>query len=1040
MFMDVDRIWVGRVSRWLCTASVALMIVLGGCDDGLSSNDPSFFDPPLFISTQEDTPIDIQIAPISTGLTLTGASAEPHQVSISDDGTSLHVTPARDFNGDFSVSYTVADGMGRTTSDTLAVTVEPVNDAPVTPDVQVTAQGSLDIKLAASDVDDDFLITTILELPSHGTLLGVPPDVEYVPDPDFAGLDFFTYQASDLLLSSKPGRVQIQVGSTAPPVANDQTVSLIENLPRLITLSGFDPGGKFVSISLATSPVHGTLSGDPPNVLYTPNLNFVGDDSFTFTVQAGRQTATGTVTLHVRQGNGAPSANAQTVSTSEDTPVALTLSGSDPDGDVLSFVVDQPQHGAVTGSGASWTYTPAANFNGTDGFTFRTSDGVLSSSPATVTIHVAAVADPPIAVDSAVTTNEDTPVTFALQASDPDGDPLAFTVGLPAHGTLTGSPSALTYHPAGDYNGPDSFTFSVTANGDASNVATVSITVNAVNDPPVAVDGSVTTDEDTPVSITLQATDIDSTSFTFSVASSPTDGTLTGTGANLTYTPARNVNGTRSFQFRVTDDKGGVAFGTETITIAPVNDPPTPVDDYAATDPGVELTFDVVGNDTDPEGDPVHLDSVARPAHGEIEMVDGKLQYTPDAGFTGIDVFAYTAADSHGALATGTAHVGVGTFPPSAPFDSFGAVSTVSLNNPEFAPSISSDGRFVAFTTTVALVTDDTNGVQDVYVYDRGTRTMTRASVASDGAQGNDVSQRPTLSADGRYVVFESIATNLVAGDTNAATDVFRHDRITGETIRVSVAASGAQGNGASSHPRISADGSVVAFSSIAFNLVDNDANGAFDVFVRDVAAGTTERVSVSSAGGEGDLGAVDLALSGDGRKVAFASTATNLVAGDTNNVSDIFVHDRVANTTVRVSVSSTGGEANAACSKPAISADGRFVSFLSSATTLVATTSTVTQLYVRDLQAVTTTRPVTQGATALWGWLSGNGQFVTLLSGQTVIADRFAATSSSLGAELARVWPVVSNNGAYVVALSVGFGSTPGSVVVLPNVLAPVP
>jgi Tol biopolymer transport system component len=403
-------------------------------------------------------------------------------------------------------------------------------------------------------------------------------------------------------------------------------------------------------------------------------------------------------------------------------------------------------------------------------------------------------------------------------------------------------------------------------------------------------------------------------------------------------------------------------------------------------------------------------------------------------------VFAYTVVDPSGAAATANAHVGVGTFPAGAPLESFATADLVTVNNPEFAPSISSDGRFIAFTTSSALVADDTNTVTDVYLYDRGTRTLSRVSVASDGTQGNGASQRPSLSADGRYVVFESIASNLVAGDTNAVGDVFRHDRLTGETIRISVATGGAQGNGVSNHARISDDGNTVAFSSIAFNLVANDANGAFDVFVRDVAAATTERVSVTATGGEADLGVGDLALSGDGHLVAFGSLATNLVAGDTNNASDVFVRDRTAGTTTRVSVSSTGNEANAACSRPAISQDGRFVSFLSTATTLVSgAPAVVTQVYVRDLQASTTTRPITQSSTsAAWSWLSGNGRFLTLLSTLPVIGDRFAAASLSLGTELARLFPVVSSNGNYVVVLN--NAGSPGTIVVMPNPFAPAP
>src|SRR5439155_1436556 len=195
----------------------------------------------------------------------------------------------------------------------------------------------------------------------------------------------------------------------------------------------------------------------------------------------------------------------------------------------------------------------------------------------------------------------------------------------------------------------------------------------------------------------------------------------------------------------------------------------------------------------------------------------------------------------------------------------------------------------------------------------------------------------PALSADGRFVAFVSFATNLVAGDTNGATDVFVHDRQTGTTERVSVASDGKKGNDGSRGAALSADGRFVAFHSTPTNLGPGDTNGATDVFVHDRQTGTTERVSVASGGTEGNGFSAGPALSADGRFVAFHSTATNLVAGDTNGKTDVFVHDRQTGTTERVSVASDATQGNNASSYPALSADGRFVAFHSDATNLVA-------------------------------------------------------------------------------------------------------
>ena len=281
-----------------------------------------------------------------------------------------------------------------------------------------------------------------------------------------------------------------------------------------------------------------------------------------------------------------------------------------------------------------------------------------------------------------------------------------------------------------------------------------------------------------------------------------------------------------------------------------------------------------------------------------------------------------------------------------------------------FPPALSADGRFVAFVSFATnLVAGDTNGATDVFVHDRQTGTTERVSVASDGTQGNAASAGAALSADGRFVAFHSTATNLVAGDTNGKTDVFVHDRQTGITERVSVASDGTQGNNASSYPALSADGRFVAFDSDATDLVAGDTNGTTDVFVHDRQTGTTERVSVASGGGtqgNGNSGGFFAfpALSADGRFVAFQSDATNLVAGDTNGATDVFVHDRQTGTTERVSVSSGGTEGNGFSAAPALSADGRFVAFHNTATNLVAgDTNGKTDVFVHDRQTGTTER-----------------------------------------------------------------------------------
>jgi DNA-binding beta-propeller fold protein YncE/Tol biopolymer transport system component len=272
-------------------------------------------------------------------------------------------------------------------------------------------------------------------------------------------------------------------------------------------------------------------------------------------------------------------------------------------------------------------------------------------------------------------------------------------------------------------------------------------------------------------------------------------------------------------------------------------------------------------------------------------------------------------------------------------------------NGDSYWPSISADGRYVAFESEASnLVSGDTSGHWDVFVHDRQTGQTGRVSVASTGTQGNGDSTRSSISADGRYVAFESEASNLVGGDTNTSMDIFVHDRQTGQTERVSVASNGSQGNGNSTWPSISTDGHYVAFDSVASNLVSGDTHGHWDVFVHDRQTGQTGRVSVASNGTQGNGNSTSPSISTDGRYVAFESEASNLVSGDTNNSMDAFVHDRQTGQTERVSVASNGIQGNDHSGWPSISTDGYYVAFYSSASNLVSgDTNSIADLFIHD-------------------------------------------------------------------------------------------
>ena len=273
--------------------------------------------------------------------------------------------------------------------------------------------------------------------------------------------------------------------------------------------------------------------------------------------------------------------------------------------------------------------------------------------------------------------------------------------------------------------------------------------------------------------------------------------------------------------------------------------------------------------------------------------------------------------------------------------------------------------------------------------------TTERVSVNSSGGEGNGFSTWPAMSADGRYVAFVSFATNLVPGQTNNCRDIFVRDRQTGVTTLVSVATGGGQANNCSTAPSISADGRYVAFESDSDNLVPGDTNGRTDVFVHDRQTGTTTRVSVDSAGNQASAGSIDAHISADGRYVAFVSGAANLVAGDTNNAGDIFVHDRQTGAIERASVTSSGAEISEVTGgRPtnAISADGRYVAFTSSATNIDprASSSSYVHIFLRDRQLGTTelvdindAGAIASSSSAL-GAISGDGRFVAFATEST--------------------------------------------------------
>ena len=253
------------------------------------------------------------------------------------------------------------------------------------------------------------------------------------------------------------------------------------------------------------------------------------------------------------------------------------------------------------------------------------------------------------------------------------------------------------------------------------------------------------------------------------------------------------------------------------------------------------------------------------------------------------------------------------------------------------SPTISADGRFVAFASeATTLVTDDTNTSSDIFVYDRILGQISRVSVNSAGIQGNHSSVSPSISANGRYVTFSSGSTNLVPDDTNGSSDIFLYDRQVDQIRRISVDSAGVQGDGSSFDPHISEDGKFVAYQSYAHNLVPDDTSTDFEIFLYEVQTGLTTRVSVDSNGVQGNRNSFEPSVSGDGHFVTYRSQSFNLVPNDTNNNYDIFLYNRLTGQTECVSVDSSGNQQDGNAFNPSISSDGRYITYESNASNLV--------------------------------------------------------------------------------------------------------
>ncbi|MCR6653487.1 MAG: tandem-95 repeat protein [Cellvibrionaceae bacterium] len=623
-------------------------------------------------SVAEDASVDIVVLANDTDSDSSLNAASVTVVTAPQNGTTsvntatgvVTYTPAADFNGSDSFSYTVEDVHGSVSNvAVVSVTVTPVNDAPVAVgDIATTAEDNpISIDVAANDtdidvgdsVDGDTII--IVSAPAHGSATVVNGEVLYTPSLDYTGSDSFTYTIEDSTgATSNVATVIVNVtGVNDLPVAAADTATVDEDssvdIDVLANDSDVDGTINAATVQVLTNPAHGTAEVDAltGEIAYTPAANFHGSDSFTYVVQdnAGGTSNPATVTVTVNSVNDAPVANADTAIVAEDTAHTINVLGNDSDIDgtlVLASVevVTTAQSGTtqVNPATGAIVYTPGENFSGSDSFTYRVQDNQGAwSNVATVTITVQAVNDEPLANPDSITTAEDTEVTIDVLANDSDVDGTLDSASLiltqPANGVVVDNgDGTVSYTPAANFFGSDSFTYTVADNeGGVSNTATVTITVDAVNDEPV-ISGSpaVSVNQDSAYSFTPTASDVDNATLTFSIANAPTWATFnTATGA-LGGTPGNNDVGSYSgIVITVSDGLLSASLPAFAIEVINVNDPPQ-IGGTPSLSINQDGSYSFVPNVVDVDGDTTFTFSVVNlPSWASFDPATGAITGTP---------------------------------------------------------------------------------------------------------------------------------------------------------------------------------------------------------------------------------------------------------------------------------------------------------------------------------------------------------------------------------------------------------------------------
>ncbi|UZW65161.1 Ig-like domain-containing protein [Priestia flexa] len=627
-------------------------------------NDPPVGPNEIFVTTLEDTTLIGQIIatdPDGDVLTYALENAPINGTAVVNlDGTYTY-TPNLNYNGKDSFTVRISDPSGAFIITNVMVTVIPVNDLPTVPNYAYTIleDTALNSIVVGTDADGDPLTYSLAAPPANGTaVVNLDGTFTYTPNPDFNGQDNFFVNVQDQNGGTAISEIVITiVPVNDPPIApNVITVTTNEDVAVGGTINAIDPDGDPLTYTLEDAPINGTVVIDSQgSFVYTPNLNFNGTDTFAVRVSdTSGAFIVVNVQVTVSPVNDVPTVPDYQFSINEDTVLTNQVVGTDVDGDPLTYsLFSPPVNGtAVVNPDGTYTYTPNANFNGTDNFFVLVSDSNGGQAVSTITINVLPVNDPPIAPNVIeVVTNEDTAITSAVNAVDPDGDPLLYTLENAAvNGTAVVDPQgSFLYTPNLNYSGPDTFTIRVTDTAGNFIIVNVNVTVVPVNDPPIVPNYQYTILEDIILINQVFATDVDGDPLTYSLAYQGSNGVATvNADGSFTYIPNPNFVGEDNFGVTVSDGQGSTVLSIITITVTPVDDPPiAPNEIMISTPEETTVTSKIVA--TDPEGLPLTYIIEDAPLNGTVTIDNnGVFTYTPNENFTGGDTFTVRITDAGG--------------------------------------------------------------------------------------------------------------------------------------------------------------------------------------------------------------------------------------------------------------------------------------------------------------------------------------------------------------------------------------------------------